>query len=127
MKFRFLLWMMGFLMARASKKEQKMREKIADKQLSFQIKTRDGHVARHFIVSNGLIKSHAGECETPAFTLEFADPNTGFTTFTAANAQEAFMKAIQKQTLRITGDTKEVMWFQGLTKYWMPKGKKKQS
>ncbi|WP_163836006.1 helicase [Spartinivicinus ruber] len=127
MKFRLLLWMMGFLMSRASKKEQKLKEKIADKQLSFQIKTRDGQVARHFIVNNGLIKSHSGECQAPAFTLEFSDANTGFTTFTASNAQEAFMKAIQKQTLKIIGDTKEVMWFQGLTKYWMPKGKKGKS
>ena len=124
MKFRLLLWLMGFLMSRASKKEPKLQEKIADKQISFQIKTRDGQVARHFVVANNLIKSHAGECQSPAFTLEFADADTGFATFTASNAQEAFMKAISKQTLKVIGDPKEVMWFQGLTKYWMPKKKK---
>lgn len=125
MKFRLLLWVMGFLMSRASKKEPKLQEKIADKQINFQIKTRDGQVARHFVVADNLIKSHSGECQNPAFTLEFADASTGFATFTAANGQEAFMKAISQQSLKIIGDTNEVLWFQGLTKYWMPKKKAK--
>ena len=52
MKFRFLLWMLGFLMGRASRKNPAFAQQLADKDLVFQLQTLDGKVARHFKVKN---------------------------------------------------------------------------
>ena len=42
---------------------------------------------------------------------------------TAKNKQLAFMQGIQNKDIQIQGNPALVMWFQGLTKYLMPKKK----
>ena len=57
MKFRFLLWMLGFLMSKASRKNPAFQQQLVDKDLVFQLQTLDGKVARHFKVKNQRITS----------------------------------------------------------------------
>ncbi|MCU1718939.1 SCP2 sterol-binding domain-containing protein [Pseudomonas sp. 5P_3.1_Bac2] len=124
MKFRFLLWMLGRLMAKASRTNPAFQEQLVGKDLVFQLHTLDGKVARHFIVKDQRISSKRGTVNEPAFALGFKDAAFGLATMTAKNKQLAFMQGIQNKDIQIKGNPALVMWFQGLTKYLMPKKKK---
>ena len=124
MKFRFLLWMLGRLMAKASRENPKFQEQLAGKDLVFQLHTLDGKIARHFIVKDQRISSKRGTVSAPAFALGFKDGAYGFATMSAKNKQLAFMQGIQNKDIQIQGNPALVVWFQGLTKYLMPKKKK---
>lgn len=125
MKFRFLLWMLGLLMGRASRKNPAFQQQLADKDLVFQLQTLDGKVARHFKVKNLRITSHSGLYPEPAFAIAFKDADYGFTTMQAKNKQLAFMTGIQDKSIQIKGNPALVIWFQGLTKYLKPRKKPK--
>jgi hypothetical protein len=124
MKFRFLLWMLGRLMAKASRTNPAFQEQLQGKDMVFQLHTLDGKVARHFIVKDQRISSKRGTVSEPAFALGFKDAAFGMATMTAKNKQLAFMQGIQNKDIQIKGNPALVMWFQGLTKYLMPKKKK---
>ncbi len=125
MKFRFLLWAMGLLMARASRNNPAFQQQLADKSLVFQLQTQDGKVARHFIVKDQRISSKGGTYPEPAFSIAFKDAAYGFATLQAKNKQLAFMTGIQDKSIQIKGNPALVIWFQGLTKYLKPKKKPK--
>lgn len=124
MKFRFLLWMLGLLMSRASRSNPAFQQQLAGKALTFQLQTFDGKVARHFVVSDQRITSRAGTVAEPAFAICFKDAAFGFATLQAKNKQLVFMKGIQDQDIQIKGNPGLVIWFQGLMKYLKPKKKK---
>jgi hypothetical protein len=124
MKFRFLLWMLGLLMARASRKNPAFQQQLAGKDLAFQLQTADGKIARHFVVRDQRIKSRAGNFAEPAFVISFKDAEYGFATMQARNKQLAFMQGIQDKSIQVIGNAGLVMWFQGLTKYLKPRKKK---
>ncbi|KAB0547161.1 helicase [Pseudomonas argentinensis] len=121
MKFRFLLWMLGRLMAKASRDNPAFRQQLEGRDLVFQLHTLDGKVARHFIVNNQRITSKRGAANEPAFAIGFKDGAYGYATLTAANKQLAFMQGIQNKDIQIQGNPALVIWFQGLTKYLRPK------
>lgn len=123
MKFRFLLWLLGRLLAGASRSNSEFREQLVDRDLVFQLQTRDGKVARHFIVKDQRIRSGSGGVAHPAFSIVFRDSAYGFATLTAANKQLAFMQGIQSKDIQIQGNPALVIWFQGLTKYLGPQKK----
>ena len=125
MKFRFLLWMLGFLMSKASRKNPAFQQQLVDKDLVFQLQTLDGKVARHFKVKNQRITSHAGLYPEPAIAIAFKDAAYGFATLQAKNKQLAFMTGIQDKSIQIKGNPAQVIWFQGLTKYLKPRKKPK--
>ncbi|MCB1636132.1 MAG: hypothetical protein KDI51_16215 [Xanthomonadales bacterium] len=124
MKFRFLLWMLGFLIGKASRKNPAFQQQLVDKDLVFQLQTLDGTVARHFKVKDQRITSHSGTYPDPAFSISFKDAAYGFATLQAKNKQLAFMTGIQDKSIQIKGNPALVIWFQGLTKYLAPKKSK---
>ena len=124
MKFRFLLWMLGRLMAKASRDNPAFRQQLEGRDLVFQLHTLDGKVARHFIVDNQRITSKRGIASEPAFAIGFKDGAYGYATLTAQNKQLAFMQGIQNKDIRIQGNPALVIWFQGLTKYLRPRKRK---
>lgn len=124
MKFRLLLWALGLLMARASRKNPAFEQQLAGKDLTFQLQTADAKVARHFIVKDQRVSSRSGTVAEPAFAIVFKDAGYGFATLQAKNKQLAFMQGIQDKHIQITGNTGLVMWFQGLMKYLMPRKKR---
>ncbi len=127
MKFRFLLWMLGRLLAKASRSNPELQAQLAGKDLAFQLTTLDGKVARHFVVANQRIRSASGTHPEPAFSINFRDAAYGFATLTASNKQLAFMQGIQDKHIQIQGNPALVMWFQGLMRYVAPKKKRKPS
>ena len=123
MKFRLLLWVLGLMMGKASRTNPAFQQQLGDKDLAFQLQTLDGKVARHFIVKDQRITSKRGPASEPAFALGFKDAAYGFATMSAKNKQLAFMQGIQNKDIQIQGNPALVIWFQGLTKYLMPKKK----
>jgi hypothetical protein len=121
MKFRILLWAMGWLMARASRNNPAFQQQLVDRDLVFQLQTLDGKVARHYIVKDQRIRSHGGSVAHPAFAIAFKDAAFGFNTLQAKNKQLAFMQGIQDKTIQIKGNPALVIWFQGLAKYLKPR------
>ncbi len=124
MKFRFLLWMLGRLMAKASRDNPAFRQQLEGRDLVFQLHTLDGKIARHFIVDNQRITSKRGAASAPAFAIGFKDAAYGYATLTAQNKQLAFMQGIQNKDIQIQGNPALVIWFQGLTKYLRPRKRK---
>lgn len=120
-KFKALLWVFGRLLKKAAKINPDFVEYIKGKDLTFQIQTAKGK-GRHFIVKDETVRSKRGLAKTPTFSLIFKDAATALNVMTSKD-KTAFMKAIQDKDLVISGDFKEVMWFQGLTKYLKPKRK----
>jgi len=124
MKFRMLLWALGLMMKKASKKNSDFQKQLAGKDFAFQIQTQDGKIARHFIVKNDRVKSKGGTVKDPAFSISFKDAETGLHIMTAKD-KNAFMKGIQEKDIKIDGDLSLVMWFQSIVKHVKPKSKKK--
>ena len=123
MKFRILLWLLGRLLAGASRSNPAFREQLVERDLVFQLQTRDGKIARHFIVKDQRIRSAAGTVAQPAFSIAFRDAAYGFATLAAANKQLAFMQGIQNKDIHIQGNPALVLWFQGLTQLLGPRQK----
>ena len=121
MKFRFLLWMLGLLMGKASRTNPVFQQQLGDKELVFQLQTQDGKAARHFCVKDQRITSKSGVYAEPAFAIAFKDAAYGFATMQAKNKQLAFMTGIQDKSIQIKGNPALVIWFQGLTKYLKPR------
>ncbi|QJP98336.1 MULTISPECIES: SCP2 sterol-binding domain-containing protein [Pseudomonas] len=121
MKFRFLLWMLGLLMGKASRTNPAFQQQLGDKDLVFQLQTLDGKVARHFVVKDQRITSKSGVVAEPAFAIAFKDAAFGFATMQAKNKQLAFMQGIQDKSIQLKGNPALVMWFQGLMKYLKPR------
>ncbi|WPC05300.1 helicase [Pseudomonas benzenivorans] len=121
MKFRLLLWLLGRLMAKASRNNPAFQQQLAGRDMQFQLHTLDGKIARHFIVKDQRISSKRGPAREPAFALGFKDGAYGFATMNAKNKQLAFMQGIQSKDIQIHGNPALVLWFQGLTKHLAPK------
>jgi hypothetical protein len=121
MKFRFLLWAMGLMMARASRNNPAFAQQLKDKDLVFQLQTLDGKIARHFIVRDQRVSSRSGSVEQPAFAIAFKDAKYGYDTLQASNKQLAFMQGIQDKHIQIKGNPALVVWFQDAMKYLKPR------
>ncbi|AQL40137.1 SCP2 sterol-binding domain-containing protein [Pseudomonas syringae] len=110
-------------MARASRDNPDFQQQLAGKNLTFQLQTTDGRIARHFVVQDQRIHTASGVVAEPAFAIAFRDAAFGFATLQAKNKQLAFMRGIQDKDIQIKGNPALVIWFQGLTKYLKPKKK----
>ncbi|RDK10063.1 helicase [Cupriavidus lacunae] len=122
LKFKFLLWALTKLLQSAVKKNPACAKYIEGKELVFQMQTLNG-IGRHFNIRDGKVSSIAGLTPSPKFTMTFRDAVKGFAILSAKDSKEAFLAALQKEDLVLSGDFVEVMWFQGLTEY-LQAGKK---
>ncbi len=115
MKFRLLLWALGFMMKRSSRKSEVFKKTLSGKDLTFQLSSVDG-ISRHFIVVNNTVRSIAGNISEPTFELSFSSAAKGFEILTAKNSQLAFMQGIQDKDIQVSGDLNQVLWFQSMAK-----------
>ncbi len=124
MKFRLLLWLLGLMMAWASRTNPDFQKALAGKELRFILHTLDGKVARHFTISQQRVRSRRGACEQPTFAVGFRDAAYGYATLTASNKTLAFMQGVQAQTIKVKGSLPQLYWFQGLLKQLRPSKKR---
>jgi len=116
LKFKFLLWAFAQMLKRKIRSDAGCARYVANKRLVFQIRTASG-AGRYFVIEGGAIRSFAGLAAAPQFTFSFKSAAQGFATLSAKDSQAAFLRAVGRQELTISGDFQEVMWFQGLTAY----------
>ena len=119
LKFKFLLWAFAQLLQRKIRSDADCARYVGAKQLVFQIRTASG-AGRTYVIQDGAVRSLAGLSANPAFTLSFSTPAKGFQILSAKDAQPAFLRGVGSQDLVISGDFREVLWFQGLTSYLQP-------
>lgn len=119
LKFKFLLWAFALMLQRKLRSNADCARYVANKRLVFQIRTVSG-AGRYFVVDGGAIRSAAGLAPNPQFTLSFRDAAKGFEILSAKDSQAAFLRGLGSQDLTISGDFREVMWFQGLTQFLQP-------
>ena len=119
LKFKFLLWAFALMLQRKLRSNADCARYVANKRLVFQIRTASG-AGRYFVVEGGAIRSAAGLAPNPQFTLSFRDAAKGFEILSAKDSQPAFLRGLGSQDLTISGDFREVMWFQGLTQFLQP-------
>ena len=118
-KFKFLLWAFAQMLKRKIRNNPDCARYVGAKSLVFQIRTVSG-AGRTFVIKDGAISSSAGLTASPRFTFSFKDAATGFAILSAKDSQAAFLRGLGSKDLTISGDFREVMWFQGLTAYLQP-------
>jgi hypothetical protein len=119
LKFKFLLWAFAQLLQRKIRSSPECARYVGAKKLVFQIRTASG-AGRYYVIKDGAVRSLAGLTDSPAFTLSFSSAGKGFEILSAKDAQAAFLRGVGSKDLVISGDFREVMWFQGLTSYLQP-------
>ena len=124
MKFKIVLWMMGFMMERASKTNPKVQQKLAGQNITIEIGSQSGY-ARHFIIENQRIYSYPGKATAPVFmskahepnlAITFASDGLAFKTFTAKDKQFAMMTGLQNKQIKVEGNPLFLAWFESLMK-----------
>lgn len=100
MKFRLLLWMLGRLMAKASRDNPAFQKQLEGKDLVFQLHTLDGKVARHYLVRDLRVSSKRGTHPQPAFSLGFKDGAYGFAAMTSKTRSWPSCRASRTRTSR---------------------------
>jgi len=118
-KFKFLLWAFAQLLKRRIDRHADCASYVRGKKLVFQIRTVEG-AGRYFVIEDSAIRSFAGLTKDPQFTLCFKDAAKGFAILSAKDSQAAFIRGLGRTDLTISGDFREVMWFQGLTAFLQP-------
>jgi hypothetical protein len=116
LRFKFLLWAFAQLLQRKIRSSAACARYLGDKKLVFQIRTASG-AGRWYAIQDRAVRSFAGLTANPAFTFTFSSPAKGFEILSAKDAQPAFLRGVGSKDLVISGDFREVMWFQGLTAY----------
>ena len=118
-KFKFLLWAFAQMLQRQVRNNPECARYVGAKSLVFQIRTVSG-AGRTFVIEEGAIRSSAGLTATPRFTFSFKDAAKGFAILSAKDSQAAFLRGLGSKNLTISGDFRDVMWFQGLTAFLQP-------
>ncbi|MBA5640085.1 helicase [Duganella sp. LX20W] len=119
LKFKFLLWVFNQLLQRQIKNNPECARYVQGKTLVFQIRTASG-AGRYYEIRDGAIRSFSGLAARPQFTFTFADAAKGFAILSAKDSQPAFIRAVGSKDLVVSGDFREVMWFQGLSAFLQP-------
>jgi hypothetical protein len=119
LKFKFLLWAFAQFLQRKIRSDPDCARYVGAKKLVFQIRTASG-AGRHYVIQDGAVRSLAGLTANPSFTLCFSTAAKGFDILSAKDAQPAFLRGVGSKDLVISGDFREVLWFQGLTSFLQP-------
>jgi hypothetical protein len=119
LKFKFLLWVFAHLLQRKIRSDADCARYVGAKKLVFRICTASG-AGRTYVIQGGAVRSSAGQSANPAFTLSFSSAAKGFDILSAKDAQQAFLRGVGSKDLVISGDFRDVLWFQGLTSFLQP-------
>lgn len=119
LKFKFLLWAFAHLLKRQIDRNADCARYVQAKRLVFQIRTAAG-AGRYYVIEDGTIRSFAGLTQSPQFTFCFKDAARGFAILSDKDSQAAFIRGVGNKDLIVSGDFREVMWFQGLTAFLQP-------
>jgi hypothetical protein len=124
MRFRIVLWVLGFMLERASKNNPRFRRKLEGQDLTLEIGCKDGY-ARHFVIQDQKVMSYPGRASAPVFLSRAHEPTiaivfdcaeTGFEALAGKDKQLAMISGLQEKRITIEGNPLFLLWFQSLAK-----------
>ncbi|MEM1156330.1 MAG: helicase [Pseudomonadota bacterium] len=124
MKFKLALWILGFMLERASKNNPQVRQKLQGQDMILEVGCEEGH-ARHFIIRDQQVLSYPGKASAPVylgpsleptFAITFDSARTGYETLTAKDKQLAMIGGIQDGRIHLLGNPLYLGWFQSVLK-----------
>ncbi len=118
MSFRVILWLVGALLACASRVSPRVRRQIG-RDLAVCVRTRDG-VARTFVFRDRRVSSVARDTPDAACVLTFANASQGTRCFLAADCIDRIIDALAQETVTVTGEATFVVWFYEMTMACLP-------
>lgn len=116
LKLKFLLWILGFLLKRTWRKDEKFRQKIEKQPLNFAIKTADNKIEHCFFLQAEGITTSKTKDQALDMALVFGTPAQAWSTLTSKD-KNAFMRAIQDAEVKVEGDFKLLFHLQSLMKH----------
>ena len=124
MRFKIVLWILGFMLERASKNDPRFQRKLRGQELTLEIGCQEGY-ARHFVIQDQRVMSYPGKASAPVFLSRAHEPTfaitfdsaaSGFEILTAKDKQEAIFSGLMEKRITIAGNPLYMMWFQSLAK-----------
>lgn len=116
MRFKLLLWALGWVLKHNAKSNPEFKEYLGQKSLIFQVYTQDGTVARHFIFAQQQVRSGSGRHPDSQIGIRFESAKAAYKILTS-KAPQAFAQHVQAGDIRFEGDMQHLQWLQGLLKY----------
>lgn len=113
MHFQLLLYILSKLFIRANKKNNSFRKMVGEKNIVFQLLTKDKKTARHFEFRNGRISSRPVVNENASLSIIFNDSNYAVSVLLSKD-KDAFTQGILSSKIVIEGDLSLAIWFQNL-------------
>ena len=114
MRLTILLYALSILLKRAPEKFAPIKKRVIGKNITIQIRTRDGKRIRSFTFSKGKVFStlsqNRNNTKTPDAALVFHNYQKAFKTLTSGYDGD-FMRDLDSGDLVIEGDAGLVFWF----------------
>lgn len=111
LKFVALISGISWKMYRKSCTDPKVQAHLGEKDISFQLQTRDGRIARHFVVTGQRITSSWGAQKKPDLVITFGDAVIGARILSADGKRLAFMQGMQNNEVEMQGDLSLFLWY----------------
>jgi hypothetical protein len=120
---RVLLWGLGRGLATASRVSAPIRSQIT-RSLTVEISADDG-VARHwnFDAQRRRVSSAAGRAGAPDFAVRFTSSGRALRALTSPRAVDRIMGGLSNGAVRLEGDLRILLWFDGLARRLAPAGR----
>ncbi|WP_048305472.1 hypothetical protein [Halomonas sp. PR-M31] len=117
MKLKLMLWLLGLMLKRARRGNQRFRETLAEMhRLDWGIATEDLSIARHYRMTPDAIDSTPGLPVDLDLELRFRDPDAAVALLKKPT-QRAFLDGMMDGRVRLVGDSKDLTKLQKLLGY----------
>jgi hypothetical protein len=110
MRLSFLLFVMHFIIKRASKKNDAFKKYIKNMRIKILVRTADGKRGRMFVFDRGLVSSKRGNHDDYDAALVWSDPGTAFRVMTSGSDDETF-RAASEGKFFVEGMSYYAQWF----------------
>ena len=118
MSFRFVLWVVGMLLAVASRTSARLRKQLT-RDMSVSIGSRDG-VSRSYVFRNRRVSSHAGLEPDAHCTLLFQTAPEGARIFLAPDCLAQVVNGLALREIELKGDPTSIVWFYEMVMAFAP-------
>ena len=118
MLFRFVLWVVGLLLAVASRTSARLRKQLT-RDMSVAIGSRDG-VSRSYVFRNRRVSSHAGLEPDAHCTLLFQTATEGTRIFLAPDCLAQVVNGLALKEIELKGDPTSILWFYEMVMAFVP-------
>lgn len=117
MKLKLMLWVLGWLLGRALRRNPRFRELLGEMRgLDWGVATEDLSIARHYRMSPRGIEHGRGLPVDLDLELRFADAATAFEVLRKPT-QQAFLDGMMEGRVRLVGDAVDLQRLQKLLRH----------